>query len=285
MLNHSKMKISLPPVRELIIKRYKRWNRKINISKRQQMVIVTVILTVGLILTQTVSLDYRFPLFFLMSIFAYLLTAFCLRDDLQKIEWITLLTLPTLYTSSILIFYFILPGRWIVRIPVAILYAIGMYALLLTENIYNIAANRTIALLRAAHTVGFVITLLTYYFLVQTIISMHLNVIFNCLTVFIISFLLLVQSLWAVMLENKISQSILIISLICAMAITQIVWMMSFWPINLTIGSLFLTTCFYSFLGLGQQFLLQKLYQKTFWEFLTVIAIVFSVLVLTTNWY
>lgn len=36
--------------------------------------------------------------------------------------------------------------------------------------------------------------------------------------------------------------------------------------------------------GLGQQYLLQKLYRKTLYEFLAVIGIVFIVLIFTTHW-
>ena len=62
------------------------------------------------------------------------------------------LTLPTLFTAAVGLFYFLLPVRWLTRLPVVILYSIGIYALLLTENIYNVAAERTIALFRAAHS-------------------------------------------------------------------------------------------------------------------------------------
>ena len=68
------------------------------------------------------------------------------------------------FTAAIALFYFLLPVRWLTRVPVAVLYAVGMYALLLTENIYNVAADRTIALLRAAQSIGYLLTLLTYFY-------------------------------------------------------------------------------------------------------------------------
>ena len=44
------------------------------------------------------------------------------------------------------------------------LFGIGQYTLLLTANIFSVAAIRTIALFRAAVAVGFVMTLLTGFF-------------------------------------------------------------------------------------------------------------------------
>ena len=68
------------------------------------------------------------------------------------------------FYGAVAFFYFLLPVRWLTRIPVVVLYAVGIYALLLTENIYNVAADRTIALLRAAHSVGYLLTLDNVFF-------------------------------------------------------------------------------------------------------------------------
>jgi hypothetical protein len=65
-------------------------------------------------------------------------------------EWMTLLTLPTLLLLSRCLFCF----SAVARGAVAALYAVGMYALLLTENIYNVTADRTITA-RAAQSIGF----------------------------------------------------------------------------------------------------------------------------------
>ena len=145
-------------------KRWKRWDRNMVLSKRQQFVGITVILTFLMMLTQLVPSDFRYVLVVIMALVTYLLTAFALRDDLKGAEWVSLLTLPTLFTAGVALFYFLLPSRWLTRIPIVGLYAVGLYALLLTENIYNVAATRTIALLRAAHSVGFLLTLSTFFF-------------------------------------------------------------------------------------------------------------------------
>lgn len=274
-LTHTKSNVS---------KRFKRWNRTTTLTKRQQFVIITVVLTSVLMLTQLVSLEFRYPMVFILSALTYGLCAFGLREDLHGSEWITLLTLPTLFTAAIAVFYFLLPIRWLTRVPIAALYAIGMYALLLTENIYNVAAARTIALLRAAHSVGFLLTLMTYYLLTQTILAYRLPAVANALLIGIISYPLTLQILWAMDLEPLIGKRVRDLTAVITIIAAEIAWIFSIWPVRTTLFALFLTTCFYGMAGMGQQYLSDRLYKRTVWEFFGVVGIVFIILVATANW-
>jgi len=265
-------------------KRFARWDRRTWITKRQQFVIVTVLLTALLLLTQIVSLEFRYPLVVLLSIVAYGLSAFALRDDLKGIEWATLLILPTLFTSAISMFYFLLPVRWLTRLPVAILYGVGMYALLLTENIFNVAVDRTIALLRAAHSVGFLLTLLTYFLLAQTVLAFRFVPIVNALIIGVISFALVLSSLWSMELSADVSRRVRYISIATTLFLINLVWIFSFLPTRATLQALFFTTAFYSSVGMGQQYLVEKLYKKNVIEFFAVAAIVFVITIIATSW-
>lgn len=253
------------------------------ISKRQEFVIVSFLLTCGLLLTQLLS-DYRYPMTIVLSLSAYIGSAFALRWDLEGVEFFTLLTLPTLFTAAVTLFYFLLPLRWITRIPVAALYVVGMYALLLTENIYNVAANRTIALLRAAHTVGFLITLVTYFLLLSTILAFRLHAIPTMFLVGTISFVLILQILWAVELTSTISKRLVHLTIAITVLFTQFSWILAFWSVKSTMKALLLTTCFYSMVGLAQQFLVERMYKKTIVEFFTVAIVVGIIFMLVTNW-
>jgi hypothetical protein len=264
--------------------RMKRINRRITITKRQQFVIVTLLCAFGLLLTQIVSTEFRFGTVFVLSVVTYILCAFVLREDLSGIEWFTLLSLPTLFTAAIAVFYFLLPVRWLTRIPVVVVYSVCMYALLLTENIYNVAANRTIALLRAAHTVGFLLTLVVFFLLSQTVLSIRSNAFVNTLGAGIVAFILTFQTLWSVVLEPAFDKRILSITIATACVIAQLAWILSFWPITTTIEALFLTTCLYAMAGMGQQYLQEKLYKKTVTEFLIVTAIISVIVIISTNW-
>lgn len=267
-----------------IIKRFKQWDRTQPLSKRQQFVVITGLLTLGLMTTQLVSLDFRYSMVGVLAVVSYLLCAFALREDLKKHEWITLLVLPSFFTAAVAVFYFLLPTRWLTRLPIAALYAVGMYALLLTENIYNVAAARTIALLRAAHSVGFLLTLTTFFLLVQTILAYRFAGWLNAILIGLVTYPLTIQILWATNLEPAIGKSVKDLTLIVSIICIELAWIFSFWPVRTTILALFLTTVFYGLVGMGQQYLADRLYKRTVWEFFGVVAIVFAILLLTVNW-
>lgn len=269
---------------QAIIKRFKRWDRTQPFTKRQQFVIITGSLTAVLMLTQLVPLDFRYPMVGVLAALSYLLCAFGLRDDLKGHEWMTLLILPSFFTAAVAVFYFLLPTRWLTRLPIVALYAVGMYALLLTENIYNVAVARTIALLRAAHSVGFLLTLATFFLLVQTILAYRFSGGLNAVLVGFITYPLTLQILWATTLESQIGKSVKELTLVISLVCIELAWIFSFWPVKTTLLALFLTTVFYGLVGMGQQYLSDRLYKRTVWEFFGVVAIVFAILLMTTNW-
>lgn len=265
-------------------KKFKRWDKNLLLSKRQQFVIITIILTLVLMLTQLVPFEFRYPMVLVLGVFSYVLCAFGLREDLHGVEWITLLTLPTLFTAAIAVFYFLLPTRWLTRLPIAALYATGMYALLLTENIYNVAAARTIALLRAAHTVGFLLTLTTYYLLVQTILAYRLSAPINAVLIGVITYPLSLQILWAIDLEQMLGRRVKELTMIIAIVACELAFIFSLWPVRTTLFALFLTTCYYGLIGMAQQYLGDRLYKRTVWEFFGVVLVVFIILIVSANW-
>jgi hypothetical protein len=85
-------------------------------------------------------------------------------------------------------FYFLLPDNWLSRIVIVSLFGVGMYALFLTENIYSVAAVRTIQLLRAAHAVGFLLSILTVTLLYNTVYSFQWSYWINGLLVAAVSY-------------------------------------------------------------------------------------------------
>ncbi len=268
-----------------ITKRFKRWERHIMLSKRQQFVLITVILTVVLMLTQLIPVDViRYPLVLLLAVVTYVGSAFALREDLGGVEWITLLIPPMLYSAAVALFYFLLPARWLTRIPVAALYAIGLYAFLLTENIYNVAANRTIALLRAARSVGFLLTICTFYLLMLTVVSFRSFPFGTTLVITILSFLHIFPSLWVMELTGKASTRVILLSVALSVLLGELAWVLSFWPMPTAMVALLMSSVFYSTVGIGQEYLANKLYKKTIIEFFIVCIFVFIVALLTTRW-
>ena len=253
-------------------------------TKRMKLVIVAVALSLGLLGIQSIDVDARYQAIGLLAGVAYGLSAWALFGDLKKTEWLTVLILPVLYPVAVALFYFLLPVRLLSRILILSIFGIGMYALLLTENIFSVAAIRTIQLLRAAHAVGFLLALLVAFFLWDTLFSFRLAPWWNALGVGITSLPLILQGLWSVNLEDKISQEVVNNSLGLSWGLTSLALMISFWPVTITIASLFLVTALYVGLGLVQNRMTGRLFKKTVTEYLWVSGLVVGLTFLLAQW-
>ena len=258
--------------------------KKITINKRQRFIISATLLSIGLLAIQLANISWRYQAIFGLTILTYLLSAWALREGVSGIEWLTVLILPTLFTAGVGLFYFLLPSSWLARLPVAALYGLCLYALLLTENIFSVASIRNIQLLRAAHAVGFLLTLLTAFFLYNTILSFRLPFWLNFIFVFLASLPLFIQGLWSVKLEEKISGQIWFYSLALSLMVAEGALALSFWPVTVSANSLALITIMYVILGLTQHYLSQRLFRRTINEYLTVGIIVLAVIIITTHW-
>lgn len=253
-------------------------------TKRMKLVIVAVVLSLGLLGIQSIDVDSRYQAIGLLAGVAYGLSAWALFDDLKKTEWLTVLILPVLYPVAVALFYFLLPVRLLSRVMILSIFGIGMYALLLTENIFSVAAIRTIQLLRAAHAVGFLLTLLVAFFLWHTLFSFRLSPWWNALGVGITSLPLVLQGLWSVNLEEKISREVVNNSLGLSWGLASLALMISFWPVTITIASLFLVTGLYVGLGLIQNRMSGRLFHKTITEYLWVAGLVVGLTFLLARW-
>lgn len=253
-------------------------------TKRQKFILTSIFLASGLFGLQFVEEIYRYQAIGLLTLFSLLLTWWSLKEALAGIRYITTIILPALLTAGVSLFYFLLPSSWISQLPVVVLYAVGFYALLLTENIFSVASIRTIQLLRAAHAVGFLITLLTTFLLFDTIYSFRMIGWINALAVFAVSFPLYLQGLWSVNLEEKLSREIWLYSLFLSIINTQFAFLISFMPSSIAMASLFTTTLVYIQLGITQVHFQERLFKRTIYEYLIVGAVVLVIFIFTSRW-
>lgn len=255
-----------------------------NLTKRQKIVIATILMTVGLVSTQMVDpfiLRYRFIIG--LGVMAYLLSLWALWEEMSRLKAVVLLILPTMFAVAVSSFYFLLPIRWLTRLPVAIVFGLSFYSLLLAQNVFNVAAVRTIPLYRAASTAAYLFTLITAFFLYNVVFSLHLPFYLNGVAAAVTSLPLALQLLWSVEME-KITSSIIICSLIVALMIGECAAALSFWPVAPTVWSLALATAMYVLLGIATELLRERLSKRVVWEFLSVGAVVLIFSILTTSW-
>ena len=255
------------------------------LSKRKRFIITAVILTLGLLAIQLFGITWRYQAIAVLSVLTYLLSAWSLSEGINGVEWFTVLILPVLFTIGVGLFYFLTPALWATRVPVIILYAGGLYSLLLTENIFSVAAIRTIQLLRSAHAVSFLLSLATGFFIYNAILSFRQDFWINFLLVFALSLPLVLQGLWCIELDAaKISRKIWLYSLGISLGLGEIALVFAFWPVTVVVGSLSLITGLYIALGLGQHYLTERLFRRTVVEYLAVGIVVLFVVLITTHW-
>lgn len=259
-------------------------NRKFSLSKRQRFVITSILLSLGFIGIQFVEEKFRISSIAGLGLFTLLLFAWSLREGLGKNMTLLALVLPVYFTVCVGFFWFLLPTSMYARIPILIFYGIGIYALCLTTNIYTVAAIRTIALLRAARGVGFVLTLITSFLLFDTILSLRVPILLNSALITASIFALFLQGLWVIPLDSKFSKDIFVYSVLFSLIMGEVALLLYFWPVTVVVGSLFLTVSVYMLLGLGQAKLEGRLFTTTVREYLIVGVLVFIGMLFATRW-
>lgn len=214
----------------------------------------------------------------------YLLSTWALQPDIEGWEYTTLLALPILLTAGVILTGEIenLPIPWKYFLPPV--YGAGMYVTLLAENIFNVAAERSIPLLRAAQTIGYLLTLGVTFLVSTLLFTRHLPSYFNFLVMFLVGGAAVGQALWQVKLDETNKRKLVLASLVSAISVSQFALVISFWPVHPMAAGLVLTTVVYVLIGLIQHDWQENLTKRALMEYLAVLVAVFLVLLFTTSW-
>jgi len=274
-------------------------------SKRQKFAVAAIALLVGILLSRVGLghfLQWRFRVVG-FAVFSGLVTLGVLKDeDFSGIEWLTLPILPVMFSLAALLLFPLLPNNFdsvvsftisadtggllalALRMVFLAIFAVGYYATVLAANIYNVAAVRNIQLIRVAHSVGFLMTVATALLSYVVVASLHLPNFLNLIVIFAVTLPLIFQAVWSVMLEKTLGERTVAFSFLGAAIIAQVAWVLSFWPISISILALFLTAIFYEIVGIIQYHLSQRLNDKIVREFVLVTAATFFIILFTAQW-
>ncbi len=267
------------------LKRLLELSTRLNI--RQKIVVSSVILSLGLLSTRlfplSIYITYKLHIILGFGALSYLLSLWSLWEGISKLRVVILMILPTMFTMAVTGYYFLLPVRWLTRIPAAAFFGVAFYLLLLSQNIFNISSIRTIPLYRVAYTVAFVLTIITASLLFNVAFSLKMNFLLNGLAVFLISLPLILQMIWSIELEG-LPSFILIYSAVLALVMGEVGLVLSFWPITLGMASVVLSTVMYIILGIGSDHLKDRLNRGAVMEYTLVGVLVFIIALLTTSW-
>lgn len=257
------------------------------LSKRQKIVITSIIITLGFILiTQPVNVLFkRYYLVALIGFAAYLLTLISLWKGMTKSKSVLLFILPVFYVVAFLGFYFLFKYvRWLTRVPAAIFFGISFYWLILSQNILNVASDRAIPLYRAASTANFVYTIFTFILLVGIIFSLNLSFYWNWALVALMSFPLSLQSLWSIKME-KLTSQIVVYSLVLSLILGESALALSFWSQPPLINALYVNSINYIFLGILSEYLRDKLKKRVILEYSQIGGGLMLIIFLLTNFF
>lgn len=255
-----------------------------NLNKRQKIVLASVLLTIGLLSTQLVDFSLRFIFLGGLAVLAYVLSVWSLWEGLNFTKAFVLMILPTFFTIGIASFYFLLPIRWLTRLPVALVFGLTFYLLLLAQNVFNVASLRTIPLYRAASTASFLFTLLSAFFIYNVVFAFDLLFFWNGLIVAFVSFPLILQTLWSIQMEDRISAAIIVQSAVLSLILGELALGFSFWPMYPIIWPLTLSSAMYVLLGLVTGKLRGRLNKRVIWEYVGIGTVMFLVSFFTTSW-
>ncbi len=252
-------------------------------NKRQRFIIAVLVLSIGLFVSEHLLGKSGLYTVFTLAVLTDVFLLIALYDDLKGNLFLQVFILPFFFSLSFGLFYFLVPARYLTRIIITSFYAVGLYSLFLSENIFTVSSIRTIALFSSARTVSFVISLLSYFFLINVLFSMHLNIILFLFLLLLFSFPLVLHSIWTYTLEKKLfSQIHTVLGLtLCLLEVGVILW---FWPSTPTVLAIFLTGVFYTTIGLTQVWLEKRLFKSVMWEYIWVAGVMLITLILFTSW-
>lgn len=253
-----------------------RVRRGATLTKRRKFLLVSVILTLGMWVIQNLNVEARYGAILVLALSSAGLTAWSLLTDLRGIAWFLDLILPTLYPTTVAIFYFLLPQAALTRWVVLLLFVVSMYGLLLTANIFAVASIRTIQLLRAARAVGFLLSILTSALFFHVIYALHLPTLVVVGLVYLVSYPILLQGVWSYTLDADIRR-VLLAAAVGALVIAELALAISFWLIDPPLASVMLSMAMYVVMGMFQHEAEGRLFSRTVQEFVGFATIVFLV--------
>lgn len=255
-----------------------------HIGKRQRFIISTLLLTILYAFSTLFSYEEIYIFVPIIIVAVYVCTAFSILEGLSKHEWIMLFIHPVYFAVVWYLFYFFVPQRWLTRLPFLVIYFISTYAILLSQNIFNVGVSKSLQLFRAAFSVNYLFLTIGAFLSTSLIISLRLNFILNGLLVFAALYPLVLHMLWTVEPKDYLSRHVLSYAFIISAVIAEAGMVLSFMPTNQSIYALVLTCLFYSLTGTFHIYLQNALFKERAREFIFVALFAMCALFLTLKW-
>jgi len=258
--------------------------RALRIEKRVRLVISVILLLLLMLFASFFNLGQAVYFLPLILLLAYFFTYFSLLEGIKKMSWYGLFLMPVVTSLSFFLFYYLFPVRWLTRLPFLIIYGVSLYAVILCSNIFNVGVEKSLGLYRAAFSINFFFQTLLTFFAFIFMASLKQFFWINFLGGGVISFFLSWQLFWTIKLDKKLDKGLLGYSALISLILGELALFCSFIPFQSTTFAIFLTSVYYSLVGLSYSFIDQKLFKETIREYLLVLVFVFVIAVLSLSW-
>ena len=245
-------------------------------TKRKKIILISVLATGIYFLVQQFELSIVTQ-FFLGGVVIYFFSYWALDFDLKGLEFIILPTIPILFYLSMFLIY---PVLTLLKVPYLVYPSImfGMYVILLTLNILNIATVKTIPLSKAAWVsmslIRFVIAFLVYIYLYW----FHFDWTIITVLIFLFTVFLSYPGFYLLIHQMGRGERTRYYVLTVSVLMSQIGFFLSFWEIPFYTTALILSASFYIFTGILESDLKAEWGNSFFWEY--GVVVLFSVLLL-----
>ncbi len=254
------------------------------IEKRYRLIASTFILSSLMLFSTFFYFDKAIIFLLLLVILSFFLTYFSLSEKIKGVGWFGFFFMPVIFSISFYLFLFLFPVRWLTRLPFITFYAISIYAILLTSNIFNVGVGKSIQLYRAAFSVNFFFQTIVAFLLFNFLFSLKQIFFINALGTALITFFLSFHLIWALKLKTQIEVEIIKYAFFVSLVLLELSLVVSFVPVKTAIVSLFLTTSFYSLSGLVYNYLNERLFKETVREYAVVWVFVLVISLLSLSW-
>jgi len=205
----------------------------------------------------------------------------------RKLTRFFLLILPISFLFGFLLFAFLLPLSWWVKIAMALFFSVVNYVIILVENVFLYAVEKkTVPLYRAAYTVSLILLLFSSFLLFDGLFSYRAVFWINGIVVFLISFFLFWYHWWTVSIELDVHswKGSQVMIWVPSLLMLELAVVISFWPLSLFLRSFYLTAVFYIMVGVLRMDWKDRLFRKVKIEYLWVGLGILMSLLFMTRW-
>lgn len=254
------------------------------VEKRKRFIASTVVLSGVLVVGTFIS--FSDILFFLpvLLLLVYIATYFSIFEGIAGAEWLLLFLVPVYFTVAFYSFYYFLPQRWLTRLPFGVLYGVSIYAILLSQNIFNVGVEKSIQLARAAFSVNYLFLTISLYLALSIVASLRLGFLYNAVLFAVLAFPVTLHFLWSVSPAEHVEKLHIKFAFFISLIVGEIGLFFSFMPINPPVFALVGMSVFYCLCGIFQAFVGDRLFRDRIREYVFVFSFILILVFLSLKW-